>query len=1019
MPAICEQCGAPLRGDVARGLCPRCVLGATLASESDVDIREPASQRFGDYELVRELGRGGMGVVYEARQLSLNRTVALKMLLPARLASRQELERFQFEAEGVAALDHPNILPVFEVGSVQGQPYFTMKLAEGGALSERMANDKWQMPNREAARLVATIARAVHYAHQRGIQHRDLKPGNILLDRDGRPFVSDFGLAKFRDKDSGLTLSTTVLGSPAYMSPEQATGDAKHVTVASDVYSLGAILYELLARRPPFQAPTALETMRQVVEQEPASLRSLDARIDRDLDVICLKCLSKEPAKRYASAEALADELERWLTGEPILARPISSPERLARWCRRKPALAGALAALLLALIAGVTGVAVQWRRAQEHSRRAEEHSRQRALERYAADMQVASQALASHDLGLARRMIAAQTPEKGEPDPRGFEWRLLARLCEGRELRKFTGHGGTVTCVAFSPDGRVAVSGAMDNSVRLWDVETGALIRRISSHGVPWSVAFTPDGERIITAGMDGKVRFWTRDGERVGESLAGQTFALSADGARLAVSESSPFKYFGTKPGVRVWDWRANKLLFETNVAVRRVALSADGQWLAGAGAPRDVWLWNVTTREARRLRTADTLWALAFSPDGTRLAGAGFNVGAKIWDLNSTNAPVTLSGHQFKTWGISFSPDGTRVVTTGSDRTLQIRSLEALDRATVLEGHDDEVWWAAWSRDGRRLMTAGKDMTLRLWPAEAHAEDLEVAHTKEYAAMFSDDGTRLLTIEARRTPPRVCLRDAHTGKELMCVEHRFAAAFAPRAHDVLVLNDGEGRLERWSAGTQALAAATALANFPSEKVMNFAFAPDVTALATVTKSGTRVWRVSDGALIAGPLPLGGSGPQVALSPGGRHLAVGFAAPYHVHLHDLVLPRRFVLTNHTEEVKGLAFSPDGALLASASVDRFVRLWSTADGSPRAELVRHVEEATGVAFSPDGKTLASIGTEQAVKLWHLPTLREVVSISVPDAGARVTFSPAGDALAFTTVSNTVRVIHTKLEQRR
>jgi eukaryotic-like serine/threonine-protein kinase len=423
----CQDCGAPLRSTVARGLCPRCVVRAALTTESTAAVDElneaGSARRFGAYELGRELGRGGMGVVYEARQLSLHRIVALKMLLPARLASVEELERFRFEAEGVAALEHPNILPVYEVGTAQGQPYFTMKLADGGSLAEQLQDKR--LTAAEAARLLATVSHAVHHAHQRGIQHRDLKPGNILLDAAGRPYVSDFGLAKFRDRDSGLTLSTTVLGSPAYMSPEQASGDARRVTVASDVYSLGAILYESLAGRPPFAGATALETMRQVVEAEPTPLRELVARVDRDLEVICLKCLQKDPAKRYASAEVLARDLERWLAGDPIQARPVSRGERFVRWCRRRPALTASLAALFLALIAGIAGIAVQWRRAEEHSFRS-------ALERYAADMQVASQALANHDVGLARRMIAAQMPAPSQPDFRGFEWRLLAQRGTG-----------------------------------------------------------------------------------------------------------------------------------------------------------------------------------------------------------------------------------------------------------------------------------------------------------------------------------------------------------------------------------------------------------------------------------------------------------------------------------------------------------------------------------------------------------------------------------------------------------
>jgi xanthine/CO dehydrogenase XdhC/CoxF family maturation factor len=472
---------------------------------------------FGDYELLAELGRGGMGIVYRARHRSQGRVVALKMLLPARLASPSQLERFRLESAAVAELDHPNLLPVFEFGEYHGQPFFTMRVAEGGSLAARLAEGKSSLDAKEAAKLVATIARSVHYAHQRGVQHRDLKPANILLDAAGHPFVSDFGIAKFRDHDAGLTLTEDVLGSPAYLAPEQAAGDAKRVTNKADVYSLGAILFECLAGRPPFAGRGVAILLRQIAEEEPVAPRSLKPGLSRDLEIICLKCLRKDPDKRFGSAEELADELERWLRGEPILSRPVSAAEALARWCRRRPSTAAALAALAVAIVAGGAGVTLQWRRATEL------YHRQR-LERYAADLQVASQALVGHDLGLARRMLAAQIPEPGEKDLRGFEWRLLDRLAAGQSTLALRGHSGTVTTVAFFPDGRRLVSGGFDRNVIVWDVSTGkALAKFVADRELVWSVAVSRQGDRIITAGGDGMVRFWTPEGQAAEEPLPG----------------------------------------------------------------------------------------------------------------------------------------------------------------------------------------------------------------------------------------------------------------------------------------------------------------------------------------------------------------------------------------------------------------------------------------------------------------------------------------------------------------
>ena len=1006
--STCPECGAALRGRWTRGLCPRCVLRITLTEEDD-GASPPASgdtqRRFGDYELIRELGRGGMGVVYEARHLSLNRTVALKMLHPSRLASAAQLQRFRQEAEAVAALDHPNILPVYDVGSVQGQPYFTMKLAEGGALAGRIAHFKAQTSSHDAVSLLAATARAVHFAHQRGIQHRDLKPHNILLDSEGHPYVADFGLAKFSDRDSSLTLSTDVIGSPAYMSPEQAAGDTKNLTTASDIYGLGVILSELLTGKPPFSAENVPSLLRKIVEDEPDA----SGLSDPDLRTVCLKCLNKDPQQRYSSAEALADELDRWLRGEPVLARPASTAERLARWGKRRPALAATLAALLLALAAGIVGITVQWQRA-------EEHAFHREVERYAADLQVASQALASHDLGLARRTLAAQIPGPGQPDLRGFEWHLLQQLCKGQHQAVLTGHIATVTCVALSPDGKLAASGGMDAAVHIWNLETKRSVTNIGAHGtVVWSVAFTPDGERVVTAGADGKVRFWTRDGRPAEAPFDGQNAALSGDGSRLAISMSPPFRYFKADRGIKVWDWRARRLLFETNLVARRVAMSADGRWLAAGGERKDIFVWNLDTGETHKLACVDSPWEIAFSPDGTKLAAAGFNMGARVWNLRGDlTAPVALVGHQFKIWSVAFSPDSKRVVTCGSDRTLQIRDLDALDRSTVLDGHDDEVWAVTWSRDGKTLVTASKDMTLHLWPAQSAPQTGGIPSRRHWRPQFSRSGRRILTLnDSVKHRSMVVLRDSSDGSVVAEFDSRWAAGFGANGEDVVLLNDDASTLDHWQASTRSvIRGATLEGPIRSRDGRGFATSQDGSTLVLNYENDSIVWNIADGKRKAN-LPMPPQYPLLAqaLSPQGDYLAFTVTSPYTIWLHHLASGRMFALTKHTEEVKGLAFSPDGRTLASAGVDRVIRLWNTSDGSLKGELVRYFEEASGVSFSPDGRLLASIGTSQSVNLWHIPTLREVMSLTAPDALDHITFSPTGDAIAYTTDANIVRIL--------
>jgi hypothetical protein len=348
---------------------------------------------FGDYELFGEIARGGMGVVYRARQISLNRPIALKMILAGKLANASEVARFHTEAEAVARLDHPNIVPIHEIGEYEGCHYFSMKLIEGGNLAQKLSG-KSLTPIR-AASLLAEIARAVHYAHQRGILHRDLKPTNILLGRNGEPYVTDFGLARLLGAESELTGSMAVMGSASYMSPEQASGRTRELTTATDIYSLGTILYESVTGQPPFRAGTLIETVRQVVEKEPELPSGLNREVDHDLSTICLKCLEKEPRQRYGSAEAVAEDLERWLRHEPISARPISVWERGRKWVRRQPgiaALSASVAVLLLALAIGSPLAAWHIARARDeakreasHAERAESEVREKLRESYLA----------------------------------------------------------------------------------------------------------------------------------------------------------------------------------------------------------------------------------------------------------------------------------------------------------------------------------------------------------------------------------------------------------------------------------------------------------------------------------------------------------------------------------------------------------------------------------------------------------------------------------------------------------
>ncbi len=455
---------------------------------------------FGDYEVQAELGRGGMGVVYRARQVSLNRSVALKMIRSAALASDDEIRRFQNEAEAVARLDHPHIVPVYEVGEHDGQRYFSMKLIGGQPLHE--APGSYIANPNAAAGLLVTVAEAIHHAHQRGILHRDLKPSNILLDEHGRPHVTDFGLAKRVEGDEGMTPSLAVLGTPGYMAPEQARGKTRLVTTLSDVYGLGAILYALMTGKAPFSGETALETLDRVRLQPPVAPSRIDPKVPRDLETICLKCLEKEPARRYASAEALAKDLSRYLAGEPILARPAGMAERAVKWARRSPAIAALLGLVALVTALGLAGVLWQWRQAVVARRDAERESgraksqpelaeerlqdslRARATERqqtelaeqrlYDARMNVVQSQWEEYCYGdIMRQGLDAQLPaNQAGIDRRGFEWFYWQRQLSSGHMTVQQRDAG-FNSVAYSPDGQRLAAAGTNGTVRVWDAKT------------------------------------------------------------------------------------------------------------------------------------------------------------------------------------------------------------------------------------------------------------------------------------------------------------------------------------------------------------------------------------------------------------------------------------------------------------------------------------------------------------------------------------------------------------------
>lgn len=1003
-------------------MCLKCLgrLGFVAESGGSGDGGLP---RLGDYELLEEIARGGMGVVYRARQLSLNRVVALKVVLHGPFSSADFVRRFRQEAQAVASLRHPNIVAIYEIGEQNGSHFLSLEFVEGRSFAELAKGQP--LPARRAAGYLKTIAEAVQHAHQRGVLHRDLKPSNILLDVFDQPRVTDFGLAKLVNQDADLTVTGQVLGSPNYMPPEQASGKPSASAPTSDVYSLGAILYELLTGRPPFQGETLSSILAQVQSADPVPPRRLNPGTPPDLQTICLKCLQKEPARRYATAQALAEDLGRFLENKPILARPVPLLERAWFWRRRHPLLAAMSAGLAAAVVLGVAGIAWQWRVAEFHAQgewrqrlMAEQVAAETRLNLYAADVAVASQAIQNGDYGRARRTLEALRPKPGEKDLRGFEWHYLWNLCRGAQMATLTGHRGTVTCAVFSPDGKRLATGSHDGTVRIWDVAQHTCVAAVSVTAFAvWSAAFTPDGKELMTA-SNKKVEMRDTDSWKVRASFPGSLAALSKTGAFLAAAESSPF-FWEPAGAVTLWNWRTGELLRRFDQPGRALALSPDGGLLAVAGVKSGVTVWNTATGAlVREWPGKEPVWSLDFSPDGRGLLSAGWSSDVSSFKLDEP-APRILAGHPLHVWAAVFSRDGATVATASSDQTVRLWDAATLTQKTVLHGHDSEVWCVAFSPDGQLLATGGKDQNVMLWPAAATPSRNQLPHGMNTCPIFSPDGQKLVSDGPEGGHSMLWnAKDGALIAESLAGGRRISG-FSRDGTCVATFDSAAWKLSFWLPNDTNPRREVALAGkSPGKAAFVFnGMSPEQGFFFAIDATGTiYVWDADTGRLVRA---MQGPAPPIrnaVLSPLGGQIAVSIELENVARLYDCATGAERPLAGHRDFVSGLAFSPDGSTLATGSMDGSIRLWNTASGECRASLPGHMQETTDVAFSPDGRTLASLGRNESLKLWNVATLREVVSESEPRAGMKLRFSPDGRTLAIETDTNQLRLLSAPAE---
>jgi WD40 repeat protein len=1009
------------------------------------------------YEILGKLDEGGMGVVYKARQLRFKRDVAIKMVRTREDANPAVLARFRTEAIAVARLNHPNIVQVFEAAECEGQPFYSMEYMNGGSLFKRLRHTP--QPARQAAELVHILAKAVDYAHRQGIIHRDLKPGNVLLScTDNSPDqvpadaaaatpttattagrldlsqwtvkIADFGLAKILGEDGGQTATGDILGTPEYMAPEQAPG-LKNRTMGkpADVYALGALLYWALTGQPPFKGVTKLDTLDLLRTREPVPPSRI-LQVPPDLETICLKCLQKEPRRRYESAAALADDLGRFIGGEPILARPVSRRERAWRWCRRNPAvatLAFVLVNVLLVSSIGGVGLAA-WalqgeRLAQSNLVRAEageklarinadeaqDKERLSRRKSYALSVNKAHEDWKNGRLTeVLRRLEEQKTLAGAEPDQLGFEWHYLNALCRS-ELQTFPTQQGRIWCVAESPDGRWFASAGDDGSVQLRQTSTGDVARSWKGHqGRVRSVAFTPDGQQLASAGFDRRGCIWSLSKDLPLQSIDAHDseilcVAYSRDGKWLATaSKDYTIKLWRADTGTEVRTLNGHKNF------VHRAIFGPDGSWLASASEDGTVRVWDVATgRERRKLgENLGRLLSLAVSADGAYVAAGNADGRLLIWNFPKGEVVHDRTDDADEIRSLAFSPDGARLVMGRSDMTARVWDWRAHAQVLVL-GHMNQVLSVTYAAAGRTVVTAAQGQ-IKVWDAANSQEYWScMAHLGEvHAVAYSPAGDRLASGSSDRN---VIIWDAKRGDLLRTLtEHKgpvFGVAWAPNGASLASASDDKTvRIWNSASGTTEHTL-----NDHAGPVRSVAYSPDGKLLASGSDDGTvRLWNAATGASVE-TLP-SRTGPVYALtfSPDGRLLAwTGESSTVRVwdvarrqEAQSLVGRKAPGETNAVGTA--IAFSPDSKRLARAGNGAVVELWDVATGKELNCLLGHNGWIRGIAFSPDGTRLASAGWDRTVIIWDAVTGEEILRLGNHNQVGfhAVSFHPNGRQLA-------------------